>query len=517
MSGADIEPRLVPETVLPDAPPLEEPPPAFRLEFALTPEAAARLPRLKSLAAIRSGRARAAAIRIIWHDTPDHALAERGLALAEQRGRWQLRLLRPAEDAPFWCPGTPPPVLAEDASPDAFNLDLAERPIPSAAFEGRRTTIPLLRDGAAITLTLMTGQLRAVTQTRPAARLTLSGSAPVVCDLAQAMAGELDLQIPCNSLAAEALAAAHDAAPPPRRLGAPTLAPDLTVGDAFARVVGHLADVMLYWAAQIAAGTDGPEPVHQMRVALRRLRSALSVFGRAVASPERDAAKAGLKLLSAHLGPARDWDVFCAGAGAAIAREFAADRAVEKLLAAAERKRAESYVALRVCLASAEFRRIGIALVELAATRIWEDPTNPEQDARLRTPLQAFARHVLNRRLRTMLSDADDLADLPLDALHAVRLHGKRLRYAAEFFAPLHAGRDTRRFLRRLTALQERLGHLNDGAVAAALMAELAQPGVERAFAIGVVRGFVAAHDQGARALLERSFRKFRRQSAFWT
>ena len=61
--------------------------------------------------------------------------------------------------------------------------------------------------------------------------------------------------------------------------------------------------------------------------------------------------------------------------------------------------------------------------------------------------------------------------------------------------------------------LQERLGHLNDGAVAAGLMAEL---GAARGYAGGVVRGFVAAQAAGARSRIGRSWRKFHRLDPFW-
>jgi CHAD domain-containing protein len=85
-------------------------------------------------------------------------------------------------------------------------------------------------------------------------------------------------------------------------------------------------------------------------------------------------------------------------------------------------------------------------------------------------------------------------------------------------FSPLFARKDTRRFLRRLTELQECLGLLNDGAVAGTLMAELAgaRPGAERAFAAGVVRGFVAARGGAARKDIVAAWEKFRRQEPFW-
>ena len=64
--------------------------------------------------------------------------------------------------------------------------------------------------------------------------------------------------------------------------------------------------------------------------------------------------------------------------------------------------------------------------------------------------------------------------------------------------------------------LQERLGHLNDGAVAASLMAELGRAR-GRGYAAGVVAGFVAAHARNSRARIGKSWRKFHRLEPFWS
>jgi CHAD domain-containing protein len=203
-----------------------------------------------------------------------------------------------------------------------------------------------------------------------------------------------------------------------------------------------------------------------------------------------------------------------------VAANFAEDDAVRHLLNAAERRRLKGYTALHRYLASAQFRRLGIALVALAAARPWEttrhagDEAAARQAERLTGSLGDFAARALGRRLRSLHTLGSDIEALPTEALHGLRLHGKRLRYVAEFCAPLFPGHGARRFIRRLTTLQERLGHLNDGAVAAELMAEL---GAGRSHAGGVVRGFVAAQAAGARAQIGQAWRRFHRLDPFWS
>jgi CHAD domain-containing protein len=260
-----------------------------------------------------------------------------------------------------------------------------------------------------------------------------------------------------------------------------------------------------------------------MRVALRRLRSAISLFHAVVGGVGLDAVNDDLRALSRVLGPARDWDVFCAGTGRAVGASFVDDRAVARLLAAAERHRLAGYAALRAHLASPAFRLLGIRFACLVALRPWERAAAPEpadaaaaKQAALRdAPLAAFAARALARRLDRVREPSDDFSDLPVEALHALRIQSKRLRYAAEFFAPLFPRKETRRFIRRVGALQERLGTLNDGAVVEGLMAQLGGGG-ERAMAVGIVRGFVAAGMRSARSKSERCWRKFRRLEPFW-
>ena len=68
-----------------------------------------------------------------------------------------------------------------------------------------------------------------------------------------------------------------------------------------------------------------------------------------------------------------------------------------------------------------------------------------------------------------------------------------------------------------MSELQEKLGTLNDGATAADLLQTLQGGGAERAFAIGTVRGYVAAIGAASRAGIADAWKKFRKQDPFWT
>jgi CHAD domain-containing protein len=514
------------------------------LELVLSPDDAARLPRLTLVAGLKAGRLRRRAVGMVWHDTADGALAQQGLALGESRGIWRLERLVPG--TAFWPPGAPAPVEEQAAS-----LDLINQPLPSgllqvARFDGVLTVLPLVRDGASMTLELLHGTIGWGRKRRPACRMTLvgqvvdkegvgearageaksgevgagdvgAGGEAAVFALAAALAEELDLAIPTASLAAEARAVATATSPAPRHRGAPNLPAGLTVADAFGFVLGHLADVILFNAPLAAAGRDGPEPVHEMRVAVRRLRSAIALFRSAVGCPAVDAASLGLKALADRLAPARDWDVFVAETAAAVAKVLPDDASLRRLCAAAERRRRHAYAAVRAWLASPDFRRLGITLAGLAGGRAWMAALEPTQLETLALGLDEFANRALARRLHRLAAAGEAIEHLDPDALHAIRLHAKRMRYVAEVFAPLYPGKATRRFMRRLATLQDRLGRLNDSSVANGLLGELGASAGTRAHATGLVRGFLAARSGDTRGRIARAWERFHRLEPFWT
>jgi triphosphatase len=128
-------------------------------------------------------------------------------------------------------------------------------------------------------------------------------------------------------------------------------------------------------------------------------------------------------------------------------------------------------------------------------------------------PLPEFAAAVIGACWKKMLKAGKSLHDLDDAALHEVRLKAKRLRYAAEFFAPLFAEKPTSRFIRRLAALQERMGVFNDAAGAEDLLRDLS---FGAGHAGGLVLGFTAARGTGMRPRIAAAWERLRRRDPFW-
>ncbi|MGE0415766.1 MAG: CHAD domain-containing protein [Acetobacteraceae bacterium] len=488
----------------------------MRMELACHPDDAVRLSRMPAFAPLRQGRTVSRRCKLLWHDEPEHTLTARGLVLAEHGGTWSLERHHPGPNA--WPPAAPPPVVAEAIERDALAEDAHPTAEPFARFEGRDALHPLSVDGAAVTMTIRRGTLYVGTTTAPACRILLDGAEPAVLHVALAVAMAVRVEVPRASLSAEAIALRDGTPPAPRRLGAPTLPADHeepgTIGGAFRHTLGHLTDVLLHHAPLALHAHHGTEPVHQARVAVRRARSALSLFRAGLAHPMLDRASGGLKDLGSRLGPSRDWDVFVTETAPAVQACFPEDMRLQRLMTAAEHRRRDCHTLLHAYLTSPDFRALGVELAWLAGSTGWiheargADATDPT--------LSTFAAGVMRRRLRKLRGAGKNIATLDVPALHNLRLRAKRTRYAAEVFVPLYPGKASDRFVRRLSRLQQALGVLNDGAVAADLMTELGGPAGRHGYAIGLVLGFIAARGGEIRPAVLAAWEKFRRVAPFW-
>ena len=486
------------------------------LEAVLPASVADAVLRAPGIAIRRIGRPRGVPLGLTWLDTADGLLAGQGMILEEPRqGRRRLmRIMPPPQVA--WRPGSSAEVL-ETLGNGEIPPEAADRALVLvASFAGIATRLSLT-DGVKAVLTK--GLLRATLAEAPATRLTLTGPRTAVLATMRALAEDLPLLPPRSALAEDARALARGQAPAPRRLGAPLLDPDLGTEDALVLAVGHLAEVLL-WHAPAAEAGRSPEGVHQMRVAMRRLRSVLRVFRPACDGPSLRGFDARLRELAALLGPARDWDVWLGGLGAEIEAALPGEPRIAALLRAARQTRDAAYAALRPALQGPALRRIAWEAVALVETRPWRTEGDAEAAARREEPIEAFAAGVLDKRWRRIEEAGEDIRDLPDAEFHALRIEAKRMRYAAELFAPLWGRKRVRRFLERLAEVQEAFGLANDAVVAHALMAHLAdragREDAQIAWASGVAEGWALARARRVRAKASTAWEDLIRGEIYW-
>ncbi len=369
------------------------------------------------------------------------------------------------------------------------------------------------------------GRIAAGRSEEPVAEVEIElvgGSAQVLYEIAERLRAVAPLRLGAMPKAARGHMLLTGEPPRPRKAGRIVLERAATVADAmqtvFRRCIAHaLANEV---PARIGADIEG---VHQLRVALRRLRSALSLFAPALPEAGRQRWVDEARWLLGCLGPCRDLDVLgeellpsLAAAAPLLAPRLEALRA----LADAERRRAQGEVS-----AAIDSQRCGDLFLQLACWTEqggWRSAATGTVLATQQAPLLDFAAGVLDRQHRRVRKRGRRFAELDAAGRHRLRLAVKKLRYALEFFADLFAGKRVDPYLDRLADLQEVLGEQNDIAVSRLVAERLATDATgpalpEVAFGAGMLVGWQSHRAVVLEARVGRLWEEFRAARPFWS
>lgn len=419
-----------------------------------------------------------------YYDTKQGSLMRRGLALRVRRhGERRIQTLKAPGfgllDRSEWeaeVDGDRPDL---DAIPDPDLRDdiAALGPLESVfATEVERTTWEVGRGRSRIEVALDEGEIQAGGETRPVQEIELElvqGEPADLFELAREIAATQPVKLGVQTKSERGYRLASGASDAAVKAEPVTIDADDTAADAFQKIA--LACIRHFRLNEpLIVARRSEDALHQGRVALRRLRSAFSLFRDVIASPESERLKAELRDLSQFLGEARNIDVY----RRRLAGERAGEPGVEALLAEIDRSRTATYDRVVERLSSEQAR---VLMLELAAFAEAGPHLRDESLAEARSqPAEKFAARVLERRWRKVKKVGKHLETLDPHARHQVRIEAKKLRYASEFFGSLVEGRKAKRryksFLKALEALQERLGDLNDIATAEEVTRGLAVP-----------------------------------------
>jgi CHAD domain-containing protein len=273
------------------------------------------------------------------------------------------------------------------------------------------------------------------------------------------------------------------------------------------------ADVVLAYLAEQAAAIvrldpavrrDAEDAVHQMRVATRRLRSALQAFGRAIDRDRTRDLADELKWLGGVLGAARDLEVLRAQIAEAVAA-LPPEQVLGPVQARITRFFAGRQAAARLKVLEALDGDRYLALLDALDRLVADPPLTDRAPRRARKELPAVLR-TARRRVDRRLAAAESAAGAERDVhLHEARKAAKRLRYAAEAAEPV-AGAGARAVVERVKEFQDVLGAHQDAVVSRPILRELAvgaQLDGESAFTFGVLYGRSTVglpEDEAARA-----------------
>jgi CHAD domain-containing protein len=269
--------------------------------------------------------------------------------------------------------------------------------------------------------------------------------------------------------------------------------------------------------------SDDPEYIHQARVAIRRLRSAFSLFRPLVPRESMTDLLDRFRELAETFGQARDRDVFLLETLPPVLSAFGDSPPLARLRDHATASANAARAAARQAGSESAYAHLLLDMVERMRARPWEAVPHAEYgavtdrtDADVPTTMKALAVRLLQRQYKRVKRRGATADRHDPQSLHALRIEIKKLRYAAEFFAALFPAKAVRRFVAGSAELQDILGRLNDESVTDALLQSLDLADAEMSHAGGIIRGWTHARAEAGLARFDKAWRAFARLDRFW-
>jgi CHAD domain-containing protein len=262
-----------------------------------------------------------------------------------------------------------------------------------------------------------------------------------------------------------------------------------------------------------------PEGVHQMRVAVRRLRSAISSLEKILPQEDVQWVTEELRWLGGTLGPVRNLDVFAAELLPAARAGLPQEPGWDELGAALDRLRDAGYDQIRNAILSQRYTASMLRLLRWFEGSGWRRHSASDDPDPMASPLGGIAPDVLDRRQRKVRQRGKGFGSLAPRERHKLRIAVKKLRYTVELFGSLFGNGELDRFVTRLKRLQSDLGYANDVRVAHEFLTELFAQIEPRSAAAHAWVAVLEAHDQmlaGREQKLRRHRRRLNDAAPFW-
>lgn len=455
------------------------------LKLYVAPGNLAKLVRHPALVGLQHGTAASQRLYTVYYDTPDLALAAYGVALRVRRqGAQRIQAVKTMNSE---TPGDAAAVAvrrewewqvpSDDPDISLLTLDGVREVVPQDALPAirpmfltdfQRTTLMLRPDPlTAIEVALDTGEIRAGVAHRPISEVELelkAGSITALFQLAHELQRIVPLRIATESKAEAGFSLVTGALPRPSKAPPLALTPAATVSESFRHVVRNCMSHALANHACAVAGLEA-EGIHQMRISLRRLRSALGLFDDVIASADARTLKEEVKWLAERLGPARDWDILQTQFFEPYAEKQGSDEGVRLLGQAIADSRRSAHARAVEALHAPRYTTLMLGLGDWLESGRWNEDAAPDVKPLLVRPMADLAGIWLDLRHRKSRKSGRQIRKLDPDQRHRLRISFKKLRYAVEFFRGLYPPGAVRPYLEAVEALQDLLGTLNDAAV----------------------------------------------------
>jgi len=471
----------------------------------------------------------------VYFDTPDFALMRRGIALRLRRVgyHWvqtmkaEARAVGAMSSRPEWetsvAGGADPDfaVLPREALDLLKGIDL-KRVVPAFVTAFQRTAWHIEQGENTAELALDIGEIQAGEARQAICEIEIelkAGEPGVLFDLATQLLSAAGLFVEARSKAERGYALCGASTPVPVK----TLRPDIHAKQSAPEVWQALMQAALM---QLVANVPGVleraqdiEYLHQLRIALRRLRTGLALAKgkKSPSATASDGSVATLREVMRNLNPARDWDVFLhetlpktlTALGETIpgVRLNYASRDPEDVYALFRESAASSRLMAQAFLQDAAFTAL---VLDLGRALL---PTHTT-DAKGISARQ-WAAGILEKRWLTLRKRCRRFARLSPEERHMARIAAKKLRYAADALAPLY-GKRGGRFIAALADLQNALGRANDAQVGIRLLNTVPKRNVESSFDLGRIEGALQVEAARHAHISAAIWRRLAQSRLFW-
>ena len=504
-----------------------------------------RLARSPLLQAARKRSPKPATLVSVYFDTDKLKLRNKGLTLRVRRtGRRHIQTIKQesGENSTLFTRdewehqigGRRPDLdVARDAAlGPVFSKKVRHSLKPIFETRVRRTVYPIQSGDSEIELTIDKGKVEPGRQSSPLCEVELElkrGEAAELFKFARMLAEEVPVQLAVKSKAERGYALIAGEVPQAVKAAPVALTPDFSRQAAFQAIARACLRQLV--ANQPATLGGNPEGLHQMRVALRRLRAAVSLFADMLLGPQTEEIKTQFKWITQELGPARELDVFIKRVVRPVTDSKPNGPGVAVLAKDLQRRHEEAFARVCAAVESTRFRSLVLDTAGWIEAGDWTRSTDDSTRLLREQPIVPAAAAELRQRWKKVLKAGAQLGELDPQRRHKMRIQAKKLRYASEFFGGAFPGKKAMRrrngFAAGLEKLQDALGDLNDIAVHEGLSERIVdaqdvsgkqrEGRVKEAFAAGRLSGREEARMAFVLKDAERAYRAFAKAKPFWS
>jgi triphosphatase len=453
-------------------------------------------------------------LQSIYYDTPGHDLSKAGYTLrvretggkrvqtikseaegVASRGEWETELHAPGLD-----------LKAAARTPlGAVLRSMRGELAPMFATTVERTRRLIRQGSSRVEAAIDRGQIEAEGRTAPLCELELelkTGEPQALFDLARRLSGAAPLRLSFETKAERGYRLLDGRAVGEALKGNRVrLKRGMSARQAFQAIA---AAALRQWVgnAAVLRAARRPEGLHQMRVALRRLRSALKLFESVVADDAYPRLLSEMEWLTGELDQGRNIDVLIDETFRPAARRFHGQPGLAALGERLLKARTRAYDRILATLDTPRYLNLVLDVAAWIDSGRWSRPDEAPLASRADAAVEVLAGEGLDRLRRQVKQRGAGLRRLDARSRHRLRIRAKRLRYALEFFGGLYNDRREERdaYLELLRAMQDTLGALNDRVVARDTGLALAEgggrvagdsetEGAQQAFAAGLMIG----------------------------